>query len=175
MWNESIDNWTMRCLFRCKALVYWPKRVLWSALDLKDATAPRLGHSNCCRVSKRATASIYALNAQFFRAKNVVQSQWNYTVVMWHDGEKIEWTVYGGSEFLAWPGLSGQNEARTNMAECCVQAWKKLNMNRSWSHVPWNWDFSVEESLTSTLSIEFNLSYALQTIRSVVTDNGSSV
>ena len=50
-------------------------KVLWSALDLKDATAPQLGHSNCCRESKRATASIYALNAQFFRAKNVVQSQ----------------------------------------------------------------------------------------------------
>ena len=31
--------------------------------------------SYCCREPKRTTASIYALNAQFFRQKNVVQSQ----------------------------------------------------------------------------------------------------
>ena len=50
----------------------------------------------CCRKSKRVECSI-------FRAKNVVQSQWNYTKVMWHNGEEIDENVRR-SAWLTWAG-----------------------------------------------------------------------
>ena len=34
------------CLFHWRGISYWPKRASWSALDLKVATAPQLGHIN---------------------------------------------------------------------------------------------------------------------------------
>ena len=50
-----------------------------------------------------------------------------------------------------------RQEPTWQIAVCKLE--QKLNMDKSWSHARWNRDFSVEESLTSTLSGQLNLSF----------------
>ena len=77
---------------------------------------------------KTSDSNIYVLYAQFlgqkmlFRANEITLQSCDTMA-----GNLIELCVAEVSFWLC-PGLSGQNEARTNMADCCAE-----NLNKSWT------------------------------------------